>query len=500
MLLLFIFIILQLFRHNHCTQDETMWIILCIAAVICTPVLAEEQLPNSNVYSVADMLDLCEIRNDFDKESSVICDPAGVIEFYHRNEIENMFDLLEVTRFNVVVVPGIADIGYRMYQSKINLITHQFALQLFNGLNIVKDSRNYNRALIFVSQTEKSVAVICDADMMPKISAEGLEDVTEKAIEYVNKDEINVAIEATIRRLNLIVSADGNVGTADNMKGHVKKTRRLKASIIAPKVFAGLFFIFFLYTLFEKNIDHQLVKGKVTLGQILDELNRSEQPSSLQHRRASCPTCLDRFTIYDGNNSGLTSEAMDSTEEMQDTTEEKLAESNNVDDVFSSSRQIDVNEYHGCLLVCGHEYCQTCLQLHLLPKNNRQCPVCLQTIELPSEYLDHTSSNRTNANADDENDNDDNDHEDSALLTSIHAGTDFNEILYRLERIRHLFPRVMSASMLLKCQTAAKENDLALIRDAVQTRFTEISADLTSRENLLKESVLGDRFARERRQ
>lgn len=482
--------------------------VLCIAAVtvsllLATPpfVLAEEQDPSSNVYSVADMLELCEIRNDFDKESSVICDPAGVIEFYHRNEIEKMFDSLVVTRFNVIVVPGIADIGYRMLQSKINIITHQFALRLFNDLNIVKDSGSYDRALIFISRAEQSAAVICDADMLPKISPEELEEVTQKAIEYVVKDEINVAIESTIRRLNLVISADGNIGTEENLKGHKKKARFLKASFIAPKVFLGLFFIFSLYAMFERNVDNQLVKGKVTLGQILDELNRSEQPSSLKHRRASCPTCLDRFTIFDGNQGGLSGDAMDSVEEITDTTEDHLSESVNVDDVTSSSRRIDVNEFHGCLLACGHEFCQTCLQIHLLPKNNMLCPVCLQTIGLPSEYIHHNSSGNGKDNDSDEVDVDEDSHgdnareESSALLTSIHAGTDHKEILYRLERIKHLYPRVMSAALLLKCQTAAKENDLALIRDAIQMRFSEISADLTSRENLLKESVLGDKFA-----
>jgi hypothetical protein len=122
------------------------------------------------------------------------------------------------------------------------------------------------------------------------------------------------------------------------------------------------------------------------------------------------------------------------------------------------------------------------------------CPVCLQSIGLPSEYLSHNSSNRDNDNVDVDID-DDSDNETKALLTSIHAGTDFGEILYRLARIHYLYPRVMSSTMLLKCQTAAKENDLGLIRDAIKSRFVEISADLTSRENLLKDSVLGDRHA-----
>lgn len=404
-----------------------------------------------------------------------------------------MFDILEATRFNVIVVPGIADIGYRMYQSKIDLITHQFALSLFNGLNIVKDSRKYDRALIFVSQAEKSVAIIADTDMLHKISPEGLEAVTQKAIEYVNNNEIDVAIEATIRRLNLIVTADGNAGSVENMKGHKKKSRITKAWVIAPKFFFGLFFVFLLYTLFENNVENQLVKGKVTLGHLLDELNRAEQPSSLKHRRASCPTCLDRFTIYDGCRSGLSPDAMGYSEEIQDTTEEKVVESDDVDDVLSSSRKIDINEHHGCLLGCGHEFCSSCLQLHLLPKNNRLCPVCLRAIELPSEYLRRNSLN--DHSEDHEDLDNDNDREESALLTSIHAGTDFSEILYRLGRIHHLYPRVMSSDMLLKCQTAAKENDLTLIRDTVQARFAEVSAALKSREDLLKESVLGDRGA-----
>jgi hypothetical protein len=300
-------------------------------------VFAEEQPAGagpSNLYSVEDMLELCEIRNDFDKESSVICDPAGVIEFYNRNEIENKFETLEVTRFNVIVVPGIADIGYSMYQSQVDRMTHRFALDLFNGLNIVKDSKRYDRALIFVSRDQQSAAIICDADMLPKISAKELESVTQKANEYVANGEISIAIEATIRRLNLVISVEGNTGTEANMKGHMTKVRRFKAWIVAPKFFGALFLFFVIYTFFESNIDHQLVKGKVTLGQILDELNRSEQPSSLQHRRASCPTCLDRFTVHDSRSGALTDDALDYTEEITDTTEEKIVESDHVDDVW----------------------------------------------------------------------------------------------------------------------------------------------------------------------
>jgi hypothetical protein len=452
--------------------------------------IAQEPQAVPNTYTLEDMLELCEIRNDFDKESSVICDPAGVIEFYSRNEIENMFDKLEVTRFNVIVVPAIADMGYALYQSKINTITHRFALDLFNGLNIVKDSRKYDRALIFVSRDQKSVAVICDADMLPKISSSGLESVVDKATEYVVSGDISMAIESTIRRLNLIVSMEGNVGSVENMETHMTKARRLRAWRFAPKMFMGLLVMFIVFAIYEKNVEKHLVKGKVTLGHVLDELNRSVQPSSLQQRRASCPTCLDRFTELDGRCGQNEDEdlTLDYTEVLQDTTEERMAESHDVDDVITNSRKADVNEHRGCLLVCGHEFCETCLQQHLLPKNNMLCPVCLKSIELPSEYQNGSPSTLSDPSNTDDN-------EDSALLSTIHAGTDVNEILYRLQRIRSLYPRVMSKAMLAKCELAAKENDLALIRDTVQTRFEEVSADLTSRENLLKESVLGDRFA-----
>lgn len=458
-------------------------------------VLAQDQ-PTTNVYTVEDMLELCEIRNDFDKESSVICDPAGVIEFYNRNGIENMFDMLEVTRFNVIVVPGMADMGFALYQSKVDLITHRFALDLFNGLNIVKDSRKYDRALIFISRDQKSAAVICDADMLPKISSSGLEAITQKAIDLVATDSVAEAIEYTIRRLNLIVSAEGNVGTTENLQTHMTKVRLLKARHLAPKFFAALLVLFVAYTLYERNVENQLVKGKVTLGQVLDELNRSVQPAALKHRRASCPTCLDRFTEFDsrsgggygdGDGSGAEDPPLGYTEQLEDTTEERVAESDRVDEVLSSQRRVDVNEHRGCLLQCGHEFCQTCLQSHLLPKNNMLCPVCLRAIEAPTEYQGRTDADRSSAPEAEA--------EDSALLSPIHAGTDFSEVVYRLQRIRHLFPRVLSAVLLAKCETAAKENDLALVRDTVQARFEEISSELSARESLLKESVLGDRSA-----
>ena len=441
--------------------------------------------PIVNEYTVSDMLELCEIRNEFDQESSLICDPSGVIEFFERNELENLFDVFKFTRFNVVVVSGIADMGITFSQSQVDQVVHRFALDLFNGLNIVKDSKRYDRALIFVSREQQSAAIICDTDMLTKISPEGLEKVTRDTIALVKRGEINIAIEDTIRKLNLIATMDGNVGSEENLEGHLKKARRQKAWKIAPRFFIGLFVLFLLYAMFERNVDNQLVKGKVTLGHVLDELTRSVQPSSLKLRRASCPTCLDRFTELDGSCKGL-DVPLDYTEENVDTTEEKVVESDNVDDVFSSSRRIDVNNNHGCLLACGHEFCQACLHMHLLPKNGMMCPICLNPIELPSEYRSEEDE--------DVKDNDD-DNEGSALLGSVHSGSDFTEVLYRLDRIRYLYPRVLSDQKLRECKEAFKENDLTIVRDIIQARFDEIKSSLTSRENLLKNSVLGDRFS-----
>lgn len=467
-----------------------------LRACVCFLVVASTSLVTGQVldavYSVEEMINLCEIRNDFDKEGSVICDPAGVLSFVDRSDIENTFDGLEKTRFNVVVVPGMSNAGYgSLFGRSAEMITHRFALDMFNDLNIVKDSKEYDRALIFVSYKQKSAAIICDADMLRKISSDKLDSISQSVVDLVVEDQIADAIKLGIQKVNLAVSSKGNTGSQSNLESHLKKARMLKALKFAPRLFIGVFVLLGCFALWELNFDSQLRKGKVCLGQILDEFNRSIQPSAQKHRRASCPTCLDRFTAEDGYRENDPDEY---SEEVIDTTVDAVLECDAVDDSTTTTRNIDTNKYHGCLLQCGHEFCSTCLKLHLLPKFGKVCPICLSDIAVPSEYHDNHSPPSISEENIDLNDFDEN----NALL-NIYTGSDQKEILYRIKRVHDLYPRVMTSDTLKKCNDAASEHDFNSIHEIIQKKLEEVNTKLSFREKLLNQTALGknNRHSRE---
>jgi uncharacterized membrane protein YgcG len=436
-------------------------------------------------------------------ERSIICDVSNLLSKESKDVIEGRAMDVEGAEFGVAIISqmippsGVSDIDES---------ARLFATRLHNSWG-VGDKEKQNGVLIFISVKDRAVYISRGSGLQKFLSDHTLDLLIEHMKPYLREGDYGKAVEATIVEIDLITH---NKPSAAISRSQSSPDNSGIGGVIMFLAIAGCVF----YFAHRQNLHERgLRRGQLALSQLIRDVESSEDN---RFEFTSCPICLEDFELPPGGGDREATATHDATGGIAEGG--ASAPSGNVSpgSSFSSS---EPSPLRPMALHCGHTFCFKCLQEYLKDRNSdKKCPICRAPVDpaapqpprpaqdpaprsppgvrsppgLGSSGSDNPSCSSSSMGGDGTQ------HTHTSNRTfsssSFRMRRTAPEVLYRMRRMRFLYPTVMTASVYNSLERAVEAESPAEFVRAASHRAEEVSktlADIAKRNAAAKKGSGG---------
>ena len=216
---------------------------------------------------------------------------------------------------------------------------------------------------------------------------------------------------------------------------------------VAAGIFASIVGFVFGKSWYDDAQARRLSKGTSRLQNLMKEASAAASDQN-KFKSKSCPICLEDFPEEKDD-------VLDDAEVFEETVEvskEAKAEDINI----PQDGLLSWRPNRPMALQCGHVFCFTCLDAHLKSADGRRCPICRKNVDGSQSMEART--------------------EDSSRNT---------ELLYRVDRMRYLYPAVMTPEAHREMIDSINSKDFARMHNIAEERVVAV------------QSIVADKDARE---
>lgn len=428
-------------------------------------------------------------------KKSVICDMNNLLQKESKDVIEGRVMDVEGAEFGVAIISqmippeGVTDIDE---SSKL------FATRLHNSWG-VGDQEKQNGVLIFISVKDRAVFLSRGSGLQKVLSDHTLDLLIEHMKPYLREGDYGKAIEATIVEIDMILH---NKPSAAINRSHASSPSDNSGigGVILFFLIAGVaFFYSHRQTLHERG----LRRGHVALSQLMRDVEGSEDN---RFEFTSCPICLEDFHHPPGS-AGHLEATIDTSGGLASS-----ATGGNTSPVSTLSSSTELSPLRPMALHCGHAFCFKCLEEYLKDRNSdKKCPICRAPVDPaapqaprppPDQYPRPPASTNVNGSGDNPSCSSTMGGSDAQYRSSTYTSSSFRmrrtapEILYRMQRMRILYPTVMTTAVYNSMERAVEAESPTEFLRAASQRAEEVNKtlmDIAKRKEAAKRGSSGSR-------
>eukprot|EP00602_Paraphysomonas_sp_CaronLab_P000286 CAMPEP_0185031548 /NCGR_PEP_ID=MMETSP1103-20130426/19080_1 /TAXON_ID=36769 /ORGANISM="Paraphysomonas bandaiensis, Strain Caron Lab Isolate" /LENGTH=499 /DNA_ID=CAMNT_0027567103 /DNA_START=78 /DNA_END=1577 /DNA_ORIENTATION=+ len=417
---------------------------------------------------------------------SVICDLSGALSKESKDVIEGRVMHAEGLEIGVAVVDRmIPPEGI----SSIDDSAKAFAMQLHDAWG-VGDKEKLNGVLIFLSLKDRAVFISRGNGLAGLLSKPILDTLIEHMKPYLRDGDYGGAIEAAIVEIDLIVHGKSHIPRQVETKSY----EDMGVVVVLVLCVAGFAVISYRQSRHERG----LRRGQVALSQLMQDVQNEDDN---RFHFSSCPICLEDF------NPPIRQNGSDDT--LEGTGSTPL---NPPDGGSSSSSGLPTRPM---ALHCGHTFCYKCLEEYLRDRRaDKTCPICREPVDptapRPPRPNNATPNNMgappgTSGGPPDSSSGSNTGpfnspgYRDSPPSYDDCAGPScqassappsnprfrYNpmhrsapEVLFRMNRMRYLYPSVMTADVYNNMQTAVNTGSTSEFVRAAEARSQQVTRTL----------------------
>lgn len=352
-------------------------------------------------------------------QRSAVCDFNHVLDKESLDVIESRINEAAGVEYGVALVSRMETNSYE----SVDGAAKTYATTLHNRWGVGSEALQ-NGILIFVSIDDRAVYISCGKGLEAKLTDRALDLVIRHMAQYFRNKQYGQGIEAAILETSgILAGKPASVSLPDENYDWIMNYG--KVGVFA--FFVGLCY----YSSYRQNQElRSYQRGRDALSRVTREVSKMENE---RYCSSSCPVCLDDF---DTN-------AVETEKPVKSGT--------------SSSNKLPL------ALRCGHILCHDCCLELFKRKANTVCPICRQPAD-PFELTTNSSGSRSHSS------------DDVVYLTRTLRT---QEMMYRLDRMRYLYPSVMTQNLHASLSSSVRSGSLADFNRAAVAREQEVYSTIT---------------------
>lgn len=423
-----------------------------------------------------------------------ICDPDALVSDADKNIIEGYINSLSRAQIAVAIIYKINYNGLNSKDDNTMEAAKYFSTELHNTWGVGSTTSN-DGILIFLSISDRVVYLSTGSGVNHLLPQHLIDRIIENMKSDLRRGEYGKAIQKCIIQIDTILSGDSK----SELEVKLSSSSSSEIGTYFSYIFYGLIFSFIIGSQYSKYRENQrlnsMQRGQAALDRLMKEVDQSSE--SFKFHSSSCPICLEAYpskNLSSSSSSEMESEFGDGYGETSKTIigpSSSGEHSNN-----SSSPEADATR-RPMGLQCGHTFCFSCLETYLKSDTGKSCPICRAPVDInnpprppthhhhqhhPSPnstgYSTSSSDNSRRPCSDTFNTND----VTGAMPTSSSSRTTqlIPELQYRAQRMRLMYPNVMTAELLQSVNEAASRESFMEIRNNLASRSYDIQRAITS--------------------
>lgn len=319
-------------------------------------------------------------------------------------------------------------------------------------------SDSNNGVLIFLSLEDRIVYLSTGSGVSSDLNTRKIDQIIENMKPYLRNHDYGKAIEHAVKEIDLILT-----------KKH-QETSYTEMTEISMFVLSMLGFF-----LWNHRRRYTLERGKQHLDKLMKEIDDCKKNNVFIN--TSCPICLEDYpTEVSPKSDG-------------DLTSEVPVDVKSVSDVKELSPNPSKLPNRPMVLRCGHSFCFTCLSTHLKSVGGSVCPICRANVSdvgsAPKSSSPLMGDNSISC-------------ESSVHRQSEERNTTLRvfdirrpEIMFRMSRMRVLYPDIMTSSVYSNSLQAGNFDELRAVVESRRLEVTKLITDLKSRSDASASGSLG---------
>lgn len=431
--------------------------------------LVPDQVPNPMLYP-----QLCGREGDTIARSA-ICDIDLVLSNDEKSLVEGRINLfLEkhkgLAEFGVCLVRKMSN-HYISGANGIDEAAKRFGETVHDKWGI-GDPIEHNGVLLFLAIEDRIVYISRGSGVQTKLTSPILDQIITDMKAHLRNRDFGLALEVAVVGVEVALTGEE---ASDLGRGFESDSGQWQNLLYTVLMFCVITAIVLLNT---KDNTTTLRRGQDRLQTLMREVSATSGSSlgisgdSEEHTHhfpsASCPVCLEDFPApREQNPTQGGPEADDAGGES------------------SGRQQQDVRR--AMELRCGHQFCYQCLEHYLQSPEGTKCPICRQPVDPQDPLPSNRWARRRHEGTHNESRRgtiDDVGGRGSCggLLRSSHRP----EVMYRLHRLRTLYPDVMTSDTLRAAEAAVNTRQTAAIVQQLRSRSDTVTRIITDRQQAAK--------------
>ena len=435
-------------------------------------------------------------------KQSRICDIDNFLSFEGGNVVEGYINKIETCEIAVVIVNKISEMF--VGTSTIEFASQLFARQLHDSWGVGKADKN-DGVLIFLSIEDRSVYISVGKGIISMLNRYVLDSVINHMRPSLRSKNYGQAIERAILEIDYILKGE-SLPMNSNQNSDV-------SSYVFPTLFGMAFVVVIYYAAKEMQRVRRLKQGQAALNRFISEIS---DVKGSKYFTTTCPICLEDFprkhSISDSSRPSMMegtdpSTSLDSENPNYSSTRPATAQSDTY--AADSGNTNNTNPKRAMSLRCGHMFCYTCLQ-EFLKKSSLQerllCPVCRKPMDgstedgapprppnsstsnmprppdssFPASHTPGSGQGSAYGRYDDPPSCSAHSEANRPPAEDVHYRWRYMQpdILFRLNRMRYLYPDVMTADTHNAMQGALQRGQVHELEAAARTRLTVVNQQL----------------------
>lgn len=366
---------------------------------------------------------------------SSVCDPFNVLTTENANIIEGRINGIKQAEMAVLLIKKM-DSSYISFRGK-DKAAENFARTIHDTWQVGSNSKN-DGILIFVSVEDRALYISTGSGVDTVLTPLTLESVIDHMKPFLQSGNYFGALDFAVVEMSLLLSGE-RPPTAAPGTGY-------EGTIFMAIVllFGGFFGIKAYYDNAKKE---ELTKGSGKLKSLMREISSLGDE---KFKSRSCPICLEDFPP------------------------EPIKQDPPITEADSPLLPKELNR--PMALKCGHVFCFTCLDEHLKSANGSRCPICRKNVD--------GSDSATEG------------HTPRAPCSPTQGAESIRntELLYRVGRMRHLYPAVMTSQTQQRMEDSINSGDMDRLRVIADERVADVQtilADIAQRQAAARSGASG---------
>lgn len=460
-----------------------------------------------------------------DVPRSRVCDPDHLLTKTSQDEIEGHINFIKTGQVAVAVVKKM---DLSEFGSDVDQSAKSFCRTLHDTWGVGSAEKN-DGVVVFVSVEDRVVYISTGDGSKDLLTSSTIDAIIYRMKPFLRKADYGGALINCVIEIELLFSGKS---IPEHQPRHSSSTD--DSEPIKFGIFLCIILGFGGYAFYNNRKMQRMERGRIALDNLIREVDNTSRGTEGDRMfvSTSCPICLENFPVADTDaedGSTVTEEASTGNETNKDSETNSLLKSlepHPESPVFEAKTKTSPSaaaRNRPMALRCGHTFCHDCISTYLKTNEGKKCPICRFPVHADYDGMDprqpamrptqdgpNSGSNRhddgtscrpstTTQNQSQGADGRNLESVNTADATSTQQdpmqsddtytqyntytrggfGTRGPEFHYRLNRMRYLYPDIMTVQMLHNMNRAVDRGELHELRTELATRSVEVQRVVT---------------------